>query len=187
MEQHMISRSTFVYAVAILIIGARLLAAQSRCGGSGQSYGDLGIGLYQCVRADCLIAGRNTQDAVDLFNVEPALWQIKGAAKGLIRDGDLLVAIDGNPITTRAAGTRLATIRPDEHAKLRVRRDGREHFVQLTAFASCERPSIQITSLNAGLPAAVSRRALAAVNSRVRAGGITVRREKSRAIKGNPT
>lgn len=166
------SISPLVRALATLIAGARLLAGQSNCGRSGRPYGDLGIGLYQCVRADCLLASRNTHGAVDRFNVEPALWQIKRAAKGLIRNGDLLVAIDGHPITTPAGGARLATIRPGEHTTLVIRRDGRERSVQLTAVASCERPSIQLTRLSAGLPAAVSRRELAAVNRRVRVGDI---------------
>lgn len=157
--------------IALMVIGASLLEAQSVCGRSTRPYGDIGVGLYQCVRADCLVAGRNRLGSVHVFNVEPSLWHISAPAAGLLKDGDVLLAIDGHPITTPAGGARLAIIRPDEHATLLVRRDGIERVVHLTAVPSCEHPSIQITNSDGGPPAEVSRKELAELNARLGAGG----------------
>jgi serine protease Do len=120
----------------------------------------VGVGLFQCVRANCLVAGRNSRDSVHVFNVEPSLWQMTGPARRVLREGDVLVAIDGHPITTRAGGARLATLGPSVRTALLVRRDGRELTVAMTTVASCRRPSIQITSSDGGPPADVARRAL---------------------------
>jgi hypothetical protein len=154
-------------AIALMVIGVSLLEAQTVCERSTSRYGDIGVGLYQCVRADCLVAGRNSLGSVDLFNVEPSVWHISAPAAGLLKDGDVLLAIDGHPITTAAGGARLATIRPEEHATLLVRRGASNRVVQLTAVPSCEHPSIQLTNSDGGPPAQVSRRELAGIIARL--------------------
>lgn len=159
-------RHCAVRAVAAIATVAAGGAAQSACPSGRAPFGDLGVGMYQCVRANCVLSGRASVDTAHTFNVEPTLWFIGGPARGRLRDGDELVAVEGRPITTRAAGARVAMIRPGERAILTVRRGGRDLTVAIDAVASCERPSIQITSAQAGPPDEVSRRALSGGDER---------------------
>jgi hypothetical protein len=150
--------------VAATMLCCTLARAQSVCAANRPAYGDIGVGLFQCVRANCMIAGRNHDDSSHVFNVEPTMWYIAESARRQLEDGDALVAIDGIPITTRAGGVRLALLRPGTRTNLLVRRGSRELSVTITAVSSCERPSIQITSSSGGPPAEVSRLALQGIN-----------------------
>jgi S1-C subfamily serine protease len=159
----------FRIALAATTLFCTVAHAQTVCSGNRPAYGDIGVGMFQCVRGNCLIAGRNHDDSSHVFTVEPTMWNISGAARGHLEDGDALVAIDGIPITTRAAGARLALLGPGTRTTLLVRRDGRELSVNLTAVSSCERPSIQITSSGGGRPSDVARAALRGIDA-VRSG-----------------
>jgi Periplasmic protease len=159
--------------IAMTIGIAVTAAAQAGCRGRKDPFGDLGIGLFQCVGADCLVAGRNTEAPAHSFLTEPRLWKLSPPAAGELRDGDVLVAVDGAPITTREAGKRLATLRPGEVATLRVRRADRSVDVRLQAIPSCVRPSIQLTSAS-GDPDVVSRLALERVLAAALSPGSTV-------------
>ena len=150
-----------ITALMVLMAGlSASAAAQTPCADGHAAYGDIGVGLYQCVRASCLFAGRNSEDSVHVFNVEPTLWYLTGSARSVLRDGDALAAIDGHPITTRAGGARLATVRPGERVSLIVRREGTQRTVAIVAIASCTRPTIQIISSDGGPPADVTRKVL---------------------------
>jgi S1-C subfamily serine protease len=150
-----------IAALMVLMAGFSATApAQTACPDGHAAYGDIGVGLYQCIRANCLFAGRNSEDSAHVFNVEPTLWYLTGSARSVLRDGDALAAIDGHPITTRAGGARLATVRPGERVSLIVRREGTQRTVAIVAIASCTRPTIQITSSDGGPPADVTRKAL---------------------------
>jgi hypothetical protein len=61
-----------------------------------------------------------------------------GPADGLLRAGDLIVAIDGALITTPAGGARIANLAPGTAVVVRYRRDGRlgEATVRTTAVCS---------------------------------------------------
>lgn len=54
------------------------------------------------------------------------------AERAGLRPGDLLLAVDGEPIESEAAGRVLGAVRPGERVRLRVRRDGEvvEHAVE---------------------------------------------------------
>jgi S1-C subfamily serine protease len=109
------------------------------------------------------VAGRNTDSREHSFLIEPHLWKIGPPASGTVQEGDVLTAIDGLPITSRSGGRRLASVLPGEQVTLRIRRGGREVLVQVTASATCEAPSIQLTDVG-GPPEEVSRRMLAAID-----------------------
>jgi len=65
-------RRSHITALMFLMAGlVATAAAQTACPDGHAAYGDIGVGLYQCVRANCLFAGRNTDDSVHVFNVEP--------------------------------------------------------------------------------------------------------------------
>jgi S1-C subfamily serine protease len=151
---------------------AGTLAAQQQCLGGRAPYGDLGIRMLQCVGANCLVAGGNAEPNVDrhTFLVEPRLWKLAAPAAGQIAEGDVLVAIDGEPITTRDGGARLARVRPNDDVDLHIRRGNTELNVRLHAGATCDRPSIQLTS-RPGDPDAISKQWIDGMLRRMRADG----------------
>jgi C-terminal processing protease CtpA/Prc len=160
------ARDVVMAVVLVMSISTRL-AGQGVCS-RDRAYGDVGIGLFQCVGADCLIAGRNSSEAAHLFLVEPRLWKLRPPAKAQLAEGDVLVAVDGTPVTTRRAGLRLAQLRPGDHVRLRIRRGSQTVEIALLAEASCVRPSVQLTS-SPGDPDVIAQRNLA--RSQVTAGG----------------
>ena len=74
------------------------------------------------------------------FGAEPRLSGIDpaGPAAGRLREGDVLVAVDGRLITTRAAALRLWQARPGETVNLTVRRDGRRVVAPIVVGGVCE-------------------------------------------------
>lgn len=162
---------------ALLVVGAGVSGtAQETCPAGRRPYGDLGVGLFQCVRGDCMLAGRNSSDSAHHFTVEPTLWYIAEGFRGKLVDGDALVAVNDFPITTTKGGATLATIRPGETATLLVRRGAALIRVPLVARGWCERPSIQVTS-GVGTPEEVTRRVRALLS---KVGAATPDTESSR-------
>lgn len=74
-----------------------------------------------------------------IFEAEPRITGVRpqGPAGGLLREGDVLVAVDGSPITTPEGARRHAEIRPGEEVRFSVRRDGRVRDVTITATGRC--------------------------------------------------
>lgn len=77
------------------------------------------------------------------FGAEPTVTAVRagGPADGRLRAGDVIVGIDGQLITTRAAGERWSAVEAGERVVLTVRRDGRETRVGLTTGQRCARVS----------------------------------------------
>ena len=73
------------------------------------------------------------------FDTEPRISGVRsdGPAAGQLRDGDLLVALGGQPITTPEAAQRLSEIKPGEQVRLSIRRDGQVQDVTVTAGRRC--------------------------------------------------
>lgn len=115
----------------------------------------LGIGTYHCQGGSCLVSGSSATMRSEIpreaqrlrqqypfpysFTVEPRLWRIQpdGPAAGKVRDGDLLIAVDGAPITTQKAALSLTTMKPGDERVLTLRRDGRMVHVQLEVAGTC--------------------------------------------------
>lgn len=74
-----------------------------------------------------------------VFESEPRITGVRdeGPAAGRLREGDVLVAVDGEPITTRAGARRYAAIDPGEKVRLSVRRGGDVRDVTLVAVGQC--------------------------------------------------
>ena len=70
---------------------------------------------------------------------EPRISGVRpdGPAARLLRDGDVLVAIEGESVRTAAASRRYGAARNGEATRLRVRRDGREIDVTITPGVRC--------------------------------------------------
>jgi C-terminal processing protease CtpA/Prc len=104
--------------------------------------------MFVCYGGDCQIALRDGETLYHLFTVEPMVRGVvpDGPAAGRLREGDVIVAVDGRLITTRAGGERMASLAPGGAVTLRVRREGRELDVTLTPRGECHRPGISIAA-----------------------------------------
>jgi hypothetical protein len=110
--------------------------------------GTIGIGDLDCekcivgfnIRADSGIVSR-----VWDFRSEPTVRRVVagGPAAGLLQAGDVITAIDGQLITTRAGGVRYGALVPGTPVKLGIRRGGRDLEVTITPVRECVRVNVQ--------------------------------------------
>lgn len=134
----------------VLVAGPQRTAAQQlagqNCPVGKTASGDLGISGLEC---NCSYrAGTVTGEGLVRFwrfNSEPVVLSVEpgGPADGAIRPGDVITAVDGELITTDAAGRRYANVEPGQQVRLAVMRDGRLVQVSLVAGSQC---------IGAGLP-----------------------------------
>lgn len=118
--------------VAMLISTPGQPQAQSCDGGSGGMMTDLGFDH----------PGRSASlrdHAGPRFETEPRVRGVRGygPAAGRLQDGDLLLAVDGQPITTPAGARRLSKIAAGERVRLSVRRGEELREVTITAGQRC--------------------------------------------------
>lgn len=133
-------------AVAALIAAGP--AAAQQCPGGQPAYGSIGVGRYECVGGSCSINLRRGEVYAHTFSTEPRLHDIDQSGPGadLLRDGDVLVAVDGKLITTAEGGRRLGGLAPGQDVKLTLRRGGRELNAWLTTRSSCRLPRLDVVS-----------------------------------------
>ncbi|MBW8769280.1 MAG: PDZ domain-containing protein [Gemmatimonadetes bacterium] len=147
------------HVVALLILGAAHLGAQTVCDDDGRRPAPQpGFGLLQCVGGACDIYGGTPSAPEHRFTVEPRVWRIAhpGPADGVLEEGDQLVAVDGAPITTRRAGQRLAQLSAQTPLTLTVRRAGLTRSVRLQPAVGCNYPMLVVTETSQ-LPAELTR------------------------------
>jgi hypothetical protein len=133
----------FLVVLAACAIAARPSPIQAQavstasCSEGWSTLGALGITEFSC---DCTF-DRGSSPAWR-FRGEPEIRKVSssGPASGRLRSGDVIVAIDGMLITTRAAGTRLGNLRAGEPVTLTVRRGNREIEVSLVPDEPCVTP-----------------------------------------------
>jgi PDZ domain-containing secreted protein len=107
----------------------------SNCETSWASFGALGISGFSC---DCTL-NRTDSDLRWTFRGEPVITRIAdGRNARRYRLGDVIVAIDGMLITTRAAGERVANLEPGKPVTLTLRRNGREIEVEIIPDEDCD-------------------------------------------------
>jgi hypothetical protein len=73
------------------------------------------------------------------FQAEPKIREIDpdGPSAGILKPGDIIVAIDGLAITTRKAGKRFGNLVPGEPVEITVRRGGRRLDLEIKPLAVC--------------------------------------------------
>lgn len=127
---------------------AATAAAAQQCPDGRPAFGSLGVGEFECVNGSCAINVRTGDPYSHSFSTEPRLRHIDpdGAGAGILREGDVLVAVDGRLITTAEGGRRLGSLEPGRPTVLTLRRDGREAHTTLTPEASCDLPRLTVTS-----------------------------------------
>ena len=129
--------------------------------------GDLGFSGTEC--HDCSMSGKHVVGEPDIeFSGEPILSGIRkgGPADGKLEERDALVAIDGQPITTRAAAIHLSWLKPEEPVHLTVRRNGVLTDVEITPAARCRRVTSTSLPTIIGVRAPMQRRRLSTFGSR---------------------
>jgi S1-C subfamily serine protease len=97
----------------------------------GMEQGSLGITGLDCVGECTLTIKGDGRERSWFFSTEPKILGVQedGPARGILRAGDFLVAIDGVLITSREGGRRYANLVPGEEVSVRFRR-GRAGRVQ---------------------------------------------------------
>ena len=123
--------------LAILAGGANAQERAVVCPANHIVVGDLGYSGLEC---NCsFTVRRDGSDRLWRFRSEPMVMGVKsgGPAAAILRAGDVITAIDGYLITTSEGGRRFATVQPGQVVELRVRRDGREFGVAVTASGTC--------------------------------------------------
>jgi len=126
--------------IAALVV-AHGVAAQT-CPNGRAMKPTLGVGQLQCVTGDGCTIG----DDAAAFSTEPSVWKIAphGPAGSVLRDGDVIVAVEGNLITTRAGGAMLVNLPSNQAVHLRIRRNGIESETRITPTPSCDRPRLLV-------------------------------------------
>lgn len=140
------TRIAFATAVCLTTVGTGRAEAQrvaARSCDADEIVGWVGLEQLDC---NCTVsAGRAARTAERgaraqwSFRSEPVVGSIRAGspADGVLRRGDVIVAVDGHLITTSEGGRRFSHPRPNEALTLRIRRDGRETNVRLTPIALC--------------------------------------------------
>jgi hypothetical protein len=123
--------------VALLPAGIAAQAGERLvCKGGVDPVGSLGITGISCDRCQFFTNGK-VHRAV--FWTEPTILDLDASnpASSVLRKGDVLVAVDGQLITTRDGSARFSALPPDRAALLRIRRDGRLVDVSVPVAAAC--------------------------------------------------
>ena len=133
----MIGRTIAIAALALSF--ATPAASQSDCPGGRRPAGELGIRELRCATGRCL-RGFAFEDGrlIQTFTTEPSVHDLESPAAAVLEEGDILVSVDGSLSTTTDAARRLARVQPGDRVRLRVRRDGVEKDVTITAAATCD-------------------------------------------------
>lgn len=125
-------------------------AAEEPCDSGRPRVADLGIRSLEC---DCTIQGRGLRTRTWRFRNEPAVRSLRpgSPAATVLRDGDVVTAVDGHLITTLEGGRRFANLTIGEPVLLRVRREGRVFNVRLAPESVCPEEALLGLSLMAPL------------------------------------
>lgn len=123
--------------VALLPAGAAAQAGERLvCKGGVDPVGSLGITGISCDRCQFFTNGK-VHRAV--FWTEPTILDLDASnpASSVLRKGDVLVAVDGQLITTSDGSALFSALPPDRAARLRIRRDGRLLDLSVPVAAAC--------------------------------------------------
>lgn len=120
-----------IIAIGALVSATNVGAQIAACGGAGAAFG---ITSYQC--ASCGMKVGDGQRAQFVFQAEPIVLEV---AKGSeLKAGDVIVAVNGDPIMTAAGSDQFAYPKPGP-ANITVRRGTSTMRIAVVA-ASCQSP-----------------------------------------------
>jgi S1-C subfamily serine protease len=147
-RRHVWTRRSLVM-LALTNVTSSLLAqsvTNAPCVAGRSSPATIGVGSYVCYGGDCILFDHTADGLRHTFTVEPMVRDVltDGPAGGKLRDGDVIIAVDGALITTAEAGRKLASPVAGRVLRFRVRRQGAEREADVTPTAGCETPGISI-------------------------------------------
>jgi S1-C subfamily serine protease len=148
----MIRRCLILFFVFVTAAGAQTAL---RCPEGHPTTGDLGIEYLLCVGGSCSVNLRTDRGYAHDFSTEPRIRGVQpgGPAAGKLRDGDILISIDGVLITTLEGGRRLANLTPGKPVTLRVRRGDKEMDVTVVPGLGCNMPRLAVLGGSKTTPA----------------------------------
>jgi hypothetical protein len=126
----------FGAAMLLVLTLPAVILAQSAADQSCEMMPSLGITGISCQNCSLSFAtGRRSAS----FSTEPRILGVApaGPSAGLLRAGDILIAVDGRLITTRGGGEAFSSYDVGDLVRLSVRRDGRQRDVELRAVEAC--------------------------------------------------
>jgi hypothetical protein len=134
-------RGIAIAAAVGLSAGAPIaVAAQDRgtCP-AAERIGWIGIEEFHCNCTLTSAASGGDGAAEWTFRSEPVVDDVVDGspAARVLRRGDVIVAVDGHPITTAEGGRLLASPEPGQTLRLTIRRDGKSGYVRVTPLALC--------------------------------------------------
>lgn len=131
-------------SVALFALALAPRAAFAQC--EPPRPGVIGVGMYHCVGGVCWISDE-PEDRYFRFGTEPLLRELSERARESgLEEKDVLVAVEGIPVTIPEAGRRLGNLEPGQPVRLTVRRAGRLHDLSLLAHEGCSIGGLAVTS-----------------------------------------
>lgn len=126
-------------ALAMALWGVPRALAQEGRAECADPVGELGIGEMRCSSGRCL-RGWAFQGGrlITTFTTEPSVHALRPPADAVLEEGDVIVSVDGKLSTTTEASRRLRLLEPGDRVRLRIRRDGVERDVTITAAPTCD-------------------------------------------------
>ena len=126
-------------ALAMALWGVPRALAQEERAECADPVGELGIGEMRCSSGRCL-RGWAFQGGrlITTFTTEPSVHALRPPADAVLEEGDVIVSVDGKLSTTTEASRRLRLLEPGDRVRLRIRRDGVERDVRITAAPTCD-------------------------------------------------
>ena len=108
--------------------------------------GDLGIERYRCIGGACEIWTATELGLSHVFTTEPRIDRLEpdGPSAGALREGEVLLAIDGILITSEEGGYRLANLRSGVAAVLWIRRGDRDFEVRVVSVPGCNPSGLSV-------------------------------------------
>jgi len=124
------------------------------CRAGSVTVGSLGYSGIECSNCSFTVHADGT-DRQWKFRAEPVITGVKpgGPADGKLKAGDVIVAIDGQLITTQEGGRLFGSVKPGTPVTVRFRRDGREGQVEITPSSECAKIGVQAPPAPAKAPA----------------------------------
>lgn len=133
-------------ALAAAVVPGGVANAQSACPEGRPETGDLGIERYRCVGGACEIWTRDELGLTHVFTTEPRIDRLDpdGPSARTLREGDVLVAVDGILITSASGGRRLANLESGVAAVLWIRRGDRDLEVRVVPVPGCNPSGLSV-------------------------------------------
>ena len=145
-------RTTRRMLVGVLALSVYALSTATGLGAQACEWGwveddaaTIGIGRLLCLGGECEInLVESDGQRAHRFTTEPRVMELSAPASSELREGDVIVAVDGVPITTLEGGRRLARAEVGVPIELTVRGSTGLRVVRLVPVPGCPIGSLSV-------------------------------------------